>query len=173
MSNLAAFNLMEWIENHRDILKPPVGATRLLPEGDFLVMAIGGPNERTDFHDDPFDEIFYQVKGGITLRVIEDGKQRDIPINEGEMFLLPAHVRHSPQRPAGSVGVVVERVREEGALDAFEWYCQNCEALVHRGEFQLRDIATDLVPVFEEYYGDLSLRKCRQCGHQNPGKPGS
>ena len=171
MGELAAFNLMKWIDENQDKLKPPVGATRLMPQGDFLVMAIGGPNERTDFHDNPFDEIFYQVRGDINLRVIENGTQRDIPIKEGEMFFLPAHVRHSPQRPANSVGVVVERMRKEGDLEAFEWYCHECEALVHRREFQLRDIKTDLVPVFEEYYGDAALRVCPQCGHNNPGRP--
>ena len=133
MGELAAFNLMKWIDDNRDKLKPPLGATRLMPQGDFLVMAIGGPNKRTDFHDNPFDEIFYQVRGDINLRVIENGTQRDIPIEEGEMFFLPAHVRHSPQRPANSVGVVVERMRKEGDLEAFEWYCQECEALVHAG----------------------------------------
>ena len=173
MSELGAFNLMEWIDNNRDMLKPPLGATRLLPQGDFLVMAIGGPNVRTDFHDNPFDEIFYQVEGDIALRVIDDGEQRDIPIREGEMFFLPAHVRHSPQRPAGTVGIVVERMRKEGDLEAFEWYCEKCKALVHRREFQLRDIKTDLVPVFEEYYGDPSLRTCPECEHQNPGQPGN
>ena len=173
MSELGAFNLMEWIDNNRDALRPPLGATRLMPQGDFLVMAIGGPNVRTDFHDNPFDEIFYQVEGDIALRVIDDGEQRDIPIKEGEMFFLPAHVRHSPQRPAGTVGVVVERMRKEGDLEAFEWYCEECESLVHRREFQLRDIKTDLVPVFEEYYGNSSLRKCPKCEHQNPGKPGN
>lgn len=173
MSALGAFDLMQWIEDHRDRLKPPVGATRLLPQGDFLVMAIGGPNERTDFHDNPFDEIFYQLEGDITLRVIDDGEQRDIPIREGQMFFLPSHMRHSPQRPAGTVGIVVERMRKEGEPEAFEWYCGECETLVHRREFQLRDIATDLVPVFEEYYGDRTLRVCAACGHENPGKPGS
>jgi 3-hydroxyanthranilate 3,4-dioxygenase len=173
MSQLSAFNLSAWIDSNRDLLRPPLGATRLMPQGDFLVMAIGGPNERTDFHDNPSDEIFYQLEGDITLRVIEDGNQRDIPIKEGEMFFLPAHVPHSPQRPPDTVGVVVERMRKEGELEAFEWYCQNCESLVHRREFQLRNIKTDLVPVFEEYYGDAALRKCPECDHQNPGKPGS
>ena len=173
MGDSAAFNLMEWIDDNRHLLQPPVGATMLLPQGDFVVMAIGGPNRRTDFHDDPFEEIFYQVEGDMTLRVMENGTARDIPIKEGEIFLLPAHLRHSPQRPEGTVGVVVERVRQEGELDAFEWYCETCGSLVHRREFQLRDIDTDLVPVFTEYYDDPSLRVCSECGHDNPGKPGT
>ena len=173
MSELTAFNLMEWIEEHRDQLKPPVGNARILPEGDFIVMAIGGPNERTDYHDDPGEEIFYQVEGDMTLRVIENGKPKDIPIREGDIFLLPPHVRHSPQRPAGTVGVVVERIRQPGELDAFEWYCQNCDTLVHRREVELQSIYKDLPPVFEEYYGDAAIRTCAGCGHENPGRPGT
>ncbi len=171
MSGLAAFNLMAWIEAHRDELKPPVGNARILPEGDFIVMAIGGPNQRTDYHDDPGEEIFYQVVGDMTLRVIEDGRPTDVPIREGEIFLLPPRVRHSPQRPAGSVGVVIERVRRPGELDAFEWYCEACRALVHRREVALQSIYEDLPPVFEEYYGEASLRRCPACGHANPGRP--
>ena len=171
MTKLAAFNLRQWIDEHEELLKPPVGNARLLPEGDFIVMVIGGPNARTDYHDDPGEEIFYQVKGDMALRVIEDGKPREIPIRESDIFLLPAHVRHSPQRAADTVGVVLERVRRPGELDAFEWYCESCGGLVHRREFELRSIYQDLPPVFEEYYGDESLRRCPDCSHRNPGRP--
>ncbi len=166
------FNLMKWIEEHRDLLQPPVGNAQVLPEGDFIVMAIGGPNIRTDYHDDPGEEIFYQVVGDMVLRIIdEDGKPRDVPIREGEIFLAPPHLRHSPQRPAGTVGLVIERIRRPGELDAFEWYCEKCDALVHRREVQLQSIYEDLPPVFEEYYGDPALRVCSGCGHENPGRP--
>ncbi|MEQ9123685.1 MAG: 3-hydroxyanthranilate 3,4-dioxygenase, partial [Alphaproteobacteria bacterium] len=102
----------------------------------------------------------------------EDGKPVDVPIREGEMLLLPPHVRHSPQRPAGSVGIVVERIRIPGELDAFEWYCENCGHCHHRREFELADIEKDLPPVFAEYYAAEALRTCPSCGHVNPGKPG-
>ena len=173
MAELAAFNLMGWIDENRDLLKPPVGNARVLPEGDFIVMAIGGPNERTDYHDDPGEEIFYQVIGDMAVRVMEEDGPRDIPVREGEIFLLPPRVRHSPQRPAGSVGVVVERVRRDDELDGFDWYCGKCNALVHRAEVALKDIYKDLPPIFETYYGDASLRTCAACGHENPGKPGA
>ncbi|NQV55280.1 MAG: 3-hydroxyanthranilate 3,4-dioxygenase [Rhodospirillales bacterium] len=171
MSSLSAFNLTEWIENNRDLLKPPVGNARVLPEGDFIVMAIGGPNERTDYHDDPGEEIFYQLEGDMNLRIMENGAPRDVPIREGDIFLLPANVRHSPQRPAGSVGLVVERLRQEGELDGFEWFCEDCNALVYRAEVQLKDIYKDLPPLFDAYYGDAAVRVCPECGHHNPGKP--
>ncbi|MBT3307631.1 MAG: 3-hydroxyanthranilate 3,4-dioxygenase [Rhodospirillaceae bacterium] len=170
MADLSAFNLTEWIEKNRDQLKPPVGNARVLPEGDFIVMAIGGPNLRTDYHDDPGEEIFYQLEGDMILRVMEEGGPRDISIKAGDIFLLPANIRHSPQRPADSVGLVVERLRKSGELDGFEWFCEDCNALVHRAEVQLQDIYKDLPPLFDAYYDDAGLRLCKQCGHQNPGR---
>lgn len=173
MPGLAAFNLQKWIDDHADLLKPPVGNAQIWQDTEFMVTIIGGPNQRTDYHDDPAEEFFYQLKGDIVLRIIEDGKPRDLPIREGDVLLLPPHLRHSPQRPAGSIGLVIERHRREGELDAFEWYCGECEERVHRREVQLMDIVKDLPPVFEEYYGDASLRACANCGHANPGKPGT
>ena len=174
MASLAAFNLKQWIDDNRALLKPPIGNVQLYKATykNFIIMVIGGPNERTDYHDDPGEELFYQVEGDIVLRVIEDGLPVDVPIREGEILMLPPHVRHSPQRPAGSVGLVVERIRLPGELDAFEWYCEQCDACHHRREFELADIEKDLPPVFDEYYGDAALRICSSCRHVNPGKPG-
>lgn len=172
MTTPLPLNLMNWIDEHADVLKPPVGNAQIWEEGEFMVTVVGGPNVRTDYHDDPGDEFFYQLRGDMTLRVIEDGKPKDIPIREGDILLLPAHTRHSPQRGADTVGLVIERIRQPGELDAFEWYCAKCDGLVHRREVQLQDIVKDLPPVFEEYYGDPGLRVCPSCGHENPGKPG-
>jgi len=173
MASLLPLNLMKWIADHEEVLKPPVGNAQIWEDGEFMVTIVGGPNERTDYHDDPGDEFFYQLKGDMNLRIIEDGKPKDMPIREGEILLLPAHVRHSPQRRADTVGLVIERIRQPGEKDAFEWYCEKCDTKVHRRELQLTDIVKDLPPVFEEYYGDASLRVCPSCGHENPGKPAS
>jgi 3-hydroxyanthranilate 3,4-dioxygenase len=171
MSGLAAFNLMGWIEEHKDILKPPVGNAQIWADTDFMVTIVGGPNERTDYHDDPLEEFFYQIKGDMTLRIIEDDRVKDVPIREGDVFLLPPHVRHSPQRPEpGSYGLVVERVRPEGAKDAFEWFCDKCGHRIHRREVQLQSIVADLPPVFQEYYENPDLRKCANCGFEDPGR---
>ena len=173
MTGLSAFNLKQWIDENRDLLRPPVGNAQLWKTTwkNFIVMVIGGPNIRTDYHDDPGEELFFQVEGDMVLRIIEDGRPVDVPIREGELLLLPPHVRHSPQRPAGTVGLVVERVRLPGELDAFEWYCESCDARVHRREFELQDIEKDLPPVFDEYYASRDLRTCSACGHVNSGKP--
>lgn len=168
---LAAFNLQKWIDAHRDVLKPPVGNAQIFADTDFIVTVVGGPNQRTDYHDDPFEEFFYQLKGNMVLRLYENGRPRDMPIREGDIFLLPPHVRHSPQRPEpGSVGLVIERARPHGALDGFEWYCLACNGLVHRVEVQLKSIVRDLPPLFEQFYGSPELRKCRSCGAVHPGK---
>lgn len=166
------FNLNKWIDENRALLRPPVSNRAIWQDGDFIVQIIGGPNVRTDYHVDPYEELFFQLEGNMTLPVIEDGKRVDVPIKEGEIFMLPPNVPHSPQRPEdGSVGLVVERTRPEGVMDAFEWYCEECDAKVHRREVQLHDIVADLPPVFDEYYGKPALRKCPSCGHDNPGRP--
>jgi 3-hydroxyanthranilate 3,4-dioxygenase len=168
---LAAFNLQKWIDDHRDALKPPVGNAQIFADSDFIVTVVGGPNQRTDYHDDPFEEFFYQLKGNMVLRLLEDGRPRDMPIREGDIFLLPPHVRHSPQRPEpGSVGLVIERTRPQGTIDGFEWYCRNCHELVHRVEVQLKSIVRDLPPLFERFYASEKLRTCPSCGTVHPGK---
>ena len=166
---LAPFNFSRWIDEHAHLLKPPVGNQLVFKQAeDLIVQVIGGPNARTDYHDDPYEEFFYQLRGNIVLRIIEDGKPRDMPIREGEVVLIPGHCRHSPQRPAGSIGLVVEKVRPREVDDAFEWYCPGCWALVHRVEVNVQNIVQDLPPLFEAFYA--GRRRCPQCGHVHPGK---
>jgi 3-hydroxyanthranilate 3,4-dioxygenase len=123
------------------------------------------------FHDDPGDEFFYQLRGDMVLKVMEDGVVRDILIREGDVFLLPAHVRHSPQRPMrGSIGLVVENERRPGDLDGFEWFCFDCGAFLHRVQIAVADIVKDLPPLFAGFYADLPARTCSKCGSIHPGK---
>ena len=167
--SLAAFNFSRWIDEHAHLLKPPVGNQMVFREAeDLIVQVIGGPNARSDYHDDPYEEFFYQLRGDIVLKVLENRKPREVPIREGEILLLPGRVRHSPQRPAGTVGMVVEKVRAPETDDGFEWYCPNCWALVHRVEVNVQNIVADLPPLFEAFY--RSSRKCPACGHIHPGK---
>ena len=166
---LSSFNFSRWIDQHAHLLKPPVGNQLVFREAeDLIVQVIGGPNARTDYHDDPYEEFFYQLRGDIVLKVIEDGKPRDIPILEGEILLIPGHLRHSPQRPAGSVGLVVEKMRTRDLNDAFEWYCPACWTLVHRVEVNVQDIVRDLPPAFEAFYA--TARRCPACGLTHPGR---
>ena len=168
---LKAFNFKKWIDENQHLLKPPVGNKKVFEDGDMTVQVVGGPNERADYHDDPVEEFFYQLKGNMVLKVGDNGNFYDVPIKEGEVFLLPPHVRHSPQRPIpGSVGLVIERSRPAGVIDAFEWYCLECNHLVHRAEVQLQSIVKDLPPLFDAFYNSVDKRRCASCGAVHPGK---
>src|SRR5215813_11669466 len=141
------FNFQKWIDEHQHLLKPPVGNKLVFEETGMVVMVVGGPNQRVDFHDDPVEEFFYQLKGDMVLKIAEGGKIYDVPVREGDVFILPPHARHSPQRPVpGSVGLVVEGTRRETDIDGFEWFCFGCGAKVHRVEVQVKDIVKDLPP---------------------------
>jgi len=172
ISSLKAFNLHQWIDENRDKLKPPVGNAQVWEDGEFMVTVVGGPNQRRDYHDDPTEEFFYQLQGDIFLRIMEEpGKPpKEIPIRQGEVFLLPKHMRHSPQRQADTVGLVIEMPRAEGDMDAFEWYCPNCNNLLYRAEVRLKSIVRDLPPLFDKFYASEELRRCQTCGTVHPGR---
>jgi 3-hydroxyanthranilate 3,4-dioxygenase len=163
MRQLVALNLKSWIEEHRSLLKPPVGNALVWNE-DFMVMVVGGPNQRSDFHVNPGEELYYQVEGDIVLRVKEGGQVRDIPIKQGDLFLLPANVPHSPQRPANTVGLVIEHKRPEKANDHMRWYCRQCGELVYDAEFYLVDLGKQLKPIIEEFKNNKDMRTCKSCG---------
>jgi len=166
---LQAFNFFRWIDEHAHLLKPPVGNQLVFREAeDLIVQVVGGPNARTDYHDDPYEEFFYQLRGNMVLRVLDGGRPRDIPIREGEILLIPGHFRHSPQREPDSVGLVVEKIRPLDVNDGFEWYCPRCWALVHRVEVNVQNIVNDLPPLFEAF--NRGKRECPACGHLHPGK---
>ena len=168
---LRAFNFQKWIDENKHLLQPPVGNKKIFEDGEMTVQVVGGPNERTDYHDDPVEEFFYQLKGDMVLKVGDNGNFYDVPIKEGDVFLLPPHVRHSPQRPMeGSVGLVVEGTRTDAMRDGFEWFCFKCGERVHRVEVQVKDIVKDLPPLFEAFYSDEKARTCKNCGTVHPGK---
>ena len=169
MSLLPPINFKYWIEENRHLLKPPVGNKVVYEDSDFMVMVVGGPNSRKDYHVDPVEEFFYQIEGDMVLKVMNDHNRVDIPIKEGEMFLLPKNIPHSPQRFKNTVGLVIEYKREEGALDSFQWYCDQCDNLLHEVTLDLEDIVAQLPPLFDSYWKDTRARTCNKCGSvQNP-----
>ncbi len=170
MSYLPPINLQAWIEEHRDQLKPPVCNKMVYEVGDFIIMIIGGPNIRKDYHDDPGEEFFYQVEGDMVLKVMEDGKPKDVTIKEGEMFLLPPHIHHSPQRFENTVGLVIERKRHADELDGFAWYCDECNSKIHEEFVPLKSIVDDLPPLFDRFWNSEENRACNDCGHVMPPK---
>lgn len=168
MSQAMPFNLLEWIGEHRQFLKPPVCNRQIFLGSEFIVMIVGGPNARRDYHYDVGPELFYQIEGDMVLRTVQDGKQVDIPIRAGDIFLLPPGVPHSPQRFADTVGLVVERQRKPGELDGFMWFCENCSHKLHEEFLHVSDIVRDLPPVFERFYADETARTCGRCGTVMP-----
>ena len=165
---LQAFNFNRWLEDNQDQLRPPVGNKALHTDSGMIVMVIGGPNTRVDFHDDPVEEWFYQVRGDMILKIADEGRIYDVPIRENEVFLLPPHTIHAPQRPQeGSIGIVVESPRMMGMKEGFLWYCFNCGALVHRVDVPPMDPAA-IVETLPQIYKDA--RTCFNCGEVHPGK---
>lgn len=165
MSRLQSpFSQNEWIDRHLPQALGAIGNKEVFKGSDFIYQIIKGPNARNDFHLDPFDEIFYQIQGDILVHIIEDGRERRIPVKEGEVFLLPRGVYHSPRRPAGTIGLVLERPRKPQELDAIAWFCPSCAHKLHEVEFWCDDIEKGLKSVIEAFNADLALRTCRRCG---------
>lgn len=157
-------NFLRWIDEHRHLLKPPVGNQCIYDGGDFIVMVVGGPNSRKDYHYDEGEELFYQIEGDIVVKIIDDGKPRDIHIRQGEMFLLPARVPHSPQRGPNTIGLVIERKRRPDELDGFMWFCEQCGEKLYEEFVHVSDIVKQLPPIFERFYGNIEHRTCKKCG---------
>lgn len=159
------FNLSKWIDENRHLLKPPVGNQTVFKNTkDFIVMVVGGPNSRKDFHYNETEELFYQIEGDVNVRIQEDGKIVDIPIRQGDIFLLPARTPHSPQRGPNTVGLVIEKVRDSSQVDGFMWFCENCGNKLHEEFLEVSDIVAQLPPVMERFYADENKRTCKKCG---------
>ena len=166
------FNLQKWIADNRDLLKPPVGNKNLyLHSSDHIVMVVGGPNARKDYHYNETEELFYQLKGDICVQIQEDGKVVDISIKEGEMFLLPAKIPHSPIRSEGSIGLVIERKRGVEYMDGLMWFCDKCNHKLHDTYFHLNDVEKDFQPRFRKFYNSQEMRSCDHCGHEMEADP--
>jgi 3-hydroxyanthranilate 3,4-dioxygenase len=161
---LPPINLGKWIEQHRHEMKPPVSNKYLYDGEDFFVMIINGPNARNDFHQTNSEEFFYQLKGDIVVRIVEDGKIKDIPVREGETFFIPGNVPHSPTRPPNTLGLVVERRRPPGEMEHLQFYCDNCHALVEDIEFDCKDIVEHFRQAMEDFWADPKRSTCRNCG---------
>ncbi|MEL6302131.1 MAG: 3-hydroxyanthranilate 3,4-dioxygenase [Pseudomonadota bacterium] len=170
LPHLQPFDLQGWIDRHRHLLKPPVGNQQVFEDNGFIIMVVGGPNQRDDYHIDEGEEFFYQLEGDMVLRTIQDQQRVDIPISAGQVLLLPPRVPHSPQRMAHSVGLVVERQRRDDELDGFQWYCDNCDALLYEEYLHVSDIVNQLPPVFDRFYASVANRTCDHCGTIKPDR---
>ena len=162
---LAPFNLKKWIDENRALLKPPISNKNLYVEaGYFIVMVVGGPNARKDYHYNESEELFYQLEGDITVRIQENGEARNIEIQEGDIFLLPANTPHSPIRGANTIGLVIERIRKGTELqDGLMWFCEACNNPLKSYRFPLENIEDDFISRFKEFYASEEMRTCSKC----------
>ena len=160
------FNLTQWVEENRDLLKPPVGNKNLYKDADdYIVMIVAGPNARKDYHYNETEELFYQIEGEIEIHIQEDRQKKTMRLGPGDMYLHPAKVPHSPVRYEGSIGLVVERKRKDMQVDdGLLWFCDACNNKLYEVYFTLEDIETDFLKHFEIFYGSEDLRSCDNCG---------
>lgn len=166
-------NFKKWIDENRHLLKPPVGNKCVYEDAETIVMVVGGPNARKDYHYNEGEEFFYQIEGDIVLKVVDEGKPKDIPIRQGEIFLLPPRTPHSPQRGPNTVGLVIEHKRAEKELDGFLWYCEKCGNKMYEEFHYIKNIVTQLPPIFERFYDNAENSTCKNCGTrmERPKKP--
>ena len=167
MNIKAPFNLQKWIDENKHLLKPPVANKNLYVESeDYIVMVVGGPNARKDYHFNETEELFYQLEGNICVNTQQDGKKVEVRLGPGDMFLLPGNIPHSPGRSENSVGIVVERKRAgKGFKDGLMWFCEKCNTKLHEVYIELQNVETDFQPHFRHYYNSEELRTCKHCGH--------
>ena len=164
MKIIRPFNIQKWIEENRHLLKPPVGNKQIWEDAEFIVMVVGGPNARKDYHFNEGEEFYYQLEGEILVKIQEDGKAVDVPIKEEEIFLLPPRVPHSPIRGANTIGLVIERKRKNGEKDGLLWFCEKCNHKLYEEYFGLNNIMTQFQGVFKKFYGSKELLTCKKCG---------
>ncbi len=159
-------NLKNWIVENRHLLKPPVGNQQVYKlNDDFIVMVVGGPNARKDYHYNEGEELFYQLEGEIKLSIMEAGEKKDIKIGEGDLFLLPPRTPHWPQRGANTIGLVIERYRKPTELDGFMWFCEHCGNKLYEEFIPVSDIVKQLPEVMHTFYANETLRCCKNCGN--------
>jgi 3-hydroxyanthranilate 3,4-dioxygenase len=173
MDFLSTYNLRRWVEENKNLFNPPFKTNRLLAhQKDFLVMILGGPNVRLDFHVEPGDEFFYQIEGDIELHLKPEGAKREVvTIREGEIFLCPGGVAHSPRRPENTWGLVIERKRKPEEYEEFAWFCEKCDEKVLSRTVVQGDIAAQVTKIYEAFNADPALRTCKACGYVFPATP--
>jgi len=170
--NYQPINVLNWIDQNKDQFNPPI-CNKLMHNEQLSVMFVGGPNQRKDYHIEEGEELFYQTKGDMCLKVVEQGKYRDIIIKEGQIFLLPARIPHSPNRFDNTVGLVVERRRTEKELDGLRYYVddQNAEERLFERWFRVTNLGTQLPPLIKEYFASEEYRTRKPREDSFPKEP--
>ena len=173
LTGLNATDLKRWVAENKHLFDPPYKTNRVVAHyREFIVMVLHGPNARLDFHREPGEEFFYQIHGGIELHVKPEGERRKIvSIGEGEIFLCPGGVAHSPRRGEGTWGLVIERARKADEQEEFLWFCETCDELVLKRSMSPENLSVQVKAVYEQFNADAALRTCKACGFVFPQAP--
>ena len=166
-------DLKRWIEENRHLFQPPFRTNRVIAHHqDFIVMMLNGPNARLDFHLEPGEEFFYQVHGDIELHLKPENERRQVvKIHEGEIFLCPGGLPHSPRRGEGTWGLVIERKRKADEDESFLWFCEKCDEPVLSRTVTQGDVASQVRKIYQGFNADPALRRCKSCGFVFPEMP--
>ncbi|CAI4222926.1 unnamed protein product [Auanema sp. JU1783] len=141
----------EWILDNKKDFIPPV-CNKCMFSDQLKVFFVGGPNSRKDYHLEEGEEFFYQRDGDMVLKVIEKGIMKDIVIREGEIFLLPSRIEHSPQRFSNTVGFVVERTRDNTEFDCVRYFAGHSTVRLYERWLHLVDVVKDLPPLIKQFH---------------------
>ena len=140
-----------WISDNEKFFLPPV-CNKMMHNDQLKVFFVGGPNQRKDFHLEEGEELFYMRRGNMSLPILTEGKFRTVHIREGEVFLLPGRIPHSPQREKDTVGLVIERERLLSETDGLRYYVGDTTETLFERWFYCDDLGSQLKPVIEEFF---------------------
>jgi 3-hydroxyanthranilate 3,4-dioxygenase len=173
MNLFSTHHLKQWIKENEHHFSPPYKTNRLIiHHEEFLVMILRGPNTRLDFHVEPGEEFFYQIEGDIELHIKPENERRQIvKIQEGEIFVCPGDLAHSPRRGPNTWGLVIERKRQRDEKEQFVWFCEQCDEMVMRETVGQGDIPARVTRIYEKFNADAGARTCKNCGYVFPAMP--
>ena len=173
MEPLSTHHLKRWVEENKGLFDPPFKTNRVLVHHEeFIVMILRGPNTRLDFHLEPGEEFFYQIQGDIELHVKPRDKRREVVgIGEGEIFVCPGNLPHSPRRGENTWGLVIERKRQSHENEEFIWFCERCDAKVISETVTQGNIPSQVTRIYERFNADPAFRTCKACGYVFPETP--
>jgi 3-hydroxyanthranilate 3,4-dioxygenase len=173
MPTFSATDLKRWVEENRHVYNPPYKTNHILMHHDeFFVLVLNGPNMRFDFHREPGEEFFFQIHGDIELHLKPERERRQVvKIREGEIFLCPGGLAHSPRRGEGTWGLVIERKRKPEEKEEFLWFCETCDERVMARTIVQGDTGAQVTAIYEAFNADPRLRTCTACGYVFPVAP--
>ncbi|XP_070578868.1 3-hydroxyanthranilate 3,4-dioxygenase-like [Ptychodera flava] len=170
-ADVVIYNKEKWLKENQQHFLPPVCNKMMHDAGQMKSFFVGGPNVRKDYHIEEGEELFFMVKGDMCLKIVEQGKNVDVPIKEGEIFLLPARIPHSPQRQKDTIGLVLERERSEDELDGLRYYVDGTLDSLYEKWFHCVDLGTQLAPIIKGFFASEQYKTGKPILEELPEKP--